>query len=306
MTAVQIVHFQLPLGSVPQAICTMMQLDETPDTGPVTRFAEDVNCERCLEILRKLEPAQFIAATEPQSSAALFGAGAMLHTVDGLGRHPEQPVTGDTLAAAREDLDPTLTLDGESIKVSDLFQAEPPHQPLSESALMRLGATMPNGKIDSQAIRVQIQDQAKQYACYSKEALIEELCRRDEGALRKGQEAADGRMAGRLLREFVRGILYTADKADLVGIPAHAAKGDGIETILKALGAEPANARQLRLEGSMIGNVLSALEPKEAIQAPAMPQGISVETAERIRKNPNRVVPAQAETQAETQAEAKE
>lgn len=115
-----------------------------------------------------------------------------------------------------------------------------------------------------------LEQQKRDYASRPASQLAEELLRRDENAFREGRMMSDGRMATNLLRELVRHLLQRADRVQLQGLTTAARKGlpaltqalergDGgmpglIEGVLEALGAEPADLRQLRLHGSMLGS----------------------------------------------------
>lgn len=88
------------------------------------------------------------------------------------------------------------------------------------------------------------------YEQTSREELIETLVARDRQLVYEGRQMADGRIGGRLLREFVRGVLSAADRNE----------PQRIEQILQALGAEPADARQLRLRGTTLGDGLGPEE----------------------------------------------
>lgn len=107
--------------------------------------------------------------------------------------------------------------------------------------------------------------QRVEYLAHSKDDLIDELLRRDESALKEGRGLADGRIAGNLLREFVRGILHTADAAALKQIEGFARDGQ-IQAILELLGADPVDRRQLRTEGSMLGTGQTSEEREAAIE----------------------------------------
>ncbi len=138
----------------------------------------------------------------------------------------------------------------------------PASRPLTVHQLLQLGATQPEGRVTSAELKAHLTHQEQIYNCYSKEELVAELVRRDAGLIRQGQEAADGKMAGRLLREFVRGILYSADQADLSQTQEMLAKGDQIDSILRMLGAEPAPKRDLRVNG---GTTLGPIGPVSTI-----------------------------------------
>lgn len=168
----------------------------------------------------------------------------------------------------------------------------PPNLPklLTVQEIRRLGA-LDVEESHSAATEQFITDQQEKYKQYSKEHLIEELCRRDRTAIQEGRDLADGKTAGNLLREFVRGVLHMADHASLRAIDRKGltlrdeSKSGTIENLLRALGAEPSDNRTLRLEGSMLGPGLSdPQEQEELIQAAdRIPQLPSVEVADSIR-----------------------
>jgi hypothetical protein len=86
------------------------------------------------------------------------------------------------------------------------------------------------------------------------EPLIAALLERDRHLAQMGRQLADGRTAGRLLREFVRAVLARADLN----------AGSEVERILGELNAEQADARQLRLHGSTTGPLEDRLAQAEA------------------------------------------
>lgn len=131
-------------------------------------------------------------------------------------------------------------------------------QAMSEATLMRLGAFEPEDRPTRQAIEDHLSQQRRAYEEYSKEQLIDELISRDTNAIRRGQEVAEGKTAGKLLREFVRGVLYTADQQDLAESTAMLSKGKSIDRVLTLLGAEPASTRDLRING---GTTLGKIGP---------------------------------------------
>lgn len=134
-----------------------------------------------------------------------------------------------------------------------------------------------------------IEEQKGKYQTYSKDDLIEELARRDATLLQEGRDLSDGKMAGRFLREFVRGILLAADHADIQkldrqGREITGSKGAMVENMLRMLGADPLDNRMLRLEGSGLGTGMSSEEAEEQISSPdRIPQLTSVEAADSIR-----------------------
>lgn len=106
-----------------------------------------------------------------------------------------------------------------------------------------------------------VEEQRRVYETCSKEQLLEALLDRDRTTALEGRQLADGRIGGRLLREFVRGTLNMADAAAL------RRAGDGtqagtVEKLLSALGAEPADLRQIKQAGTTLGDA-----DREAVQA---------------------------------------
>lgn len=72
-------------------------------------------------------------------------------------------------------------------------------------------------------------------------------------------------MAGKLLREFMRAALQKADHQQLRAV-GDATKTGKIEEVLELLGAEPADARQLKLHGSTLGPLESPEEQREKLE----------------------------------------
>jgi hypothetical protein len=96
-------------------------------------------------------------------------------------------------------------------------------------------------------------EQRRTYEQLSKEELINLLVERDRGLAAEGRALADGRIQGRILREFVRGVLHMADHSALRSIERDGTKTSLVERLLLAMGAEPADARQLKLHGTTMG-----------------------------------------------------
>ncbi|HET9253868.1 MAG TPA: hypothetical protein VFO16_01540 [Pseudonocardiaceae bacterium] len=180
----------------------------------------------------------------------------------GAGRpgQPASPVSDlDLVGHAIEWLDQHQVDPGADLQAVETAQEQPeqpadPRVPLLTTAqIRRLGAL--DGEDTRRAGDAQfLAEQAKAYRERSKDELIEELLVRDKTLLTEGRVMTDGRMAGNLLREFVRGILQTADTAELRRIEGFAREGK-IQHILELLGAEPMSLRDLRLQGSALGNV---------------------------------------------------
>lgn len=160
---------------------------------------------------------------------------------------------------------------------------------LGQDELRRVGAMMigEEGQVENSKITDFVEQQKESYKGYSREHLIEELCRRDRNAIIEGQNLADGRTAGRLLREFVRGMLYAADHAQLRTIRDEVqdtTKAGLVENILRKLGAEPAPARMLRMYGTPLGTGATAEEAEQNISSPErIPQLPSTSAADSIR-----------------------
>lgn len=130
--------------------------------------------------------------------------------------------------------------------------AAPTKPPIPDAQAMRRVGALAVQSERVQAVQDQLVSQRAIYENYGKADLIDALLRRDEQAMLEGRQLADGRIAGRMLREFVRSILGTADAAALRQVEV-GAKGGQIERILQALGAEPADLRQLKLAGHTLG-----------------------------------------------------
>lgn len=147
------------------------------------------------------------------------------------------------------ELDPIVeVIDGITLRVSDYFQTV--QQPmLSLDQIRRIGALQAEDTND-RALEAWLESQERSYDTYSKDQLIRELVRRDRALNLEGRKLADGKTAGNLLREVVRGLLRTADATALKQGLADANLVDGV---LLALGAEPADKRQLRLHGHTLG-----------------------------------------------------
>lgn len=180
-----------------------------------------------------------------------------------------------------------------------LFQPKPPKRPLTEQGLMMLGIQFPEGRQPTHEIERHLGEQAAEYEQFSKEQLIEELIRRDRNAIVKGQEIAEGKTAGKLLREFVRGILYQADEADRQVIQNELQPGRGtIDTILKLMGAEPTPKRDLRLNGgTTLGNINQAPPDQPETLEDWQRTTPRADVAQDIRENASRVQPVNSNEQ---------
>lgn len=275
------VHFNWPAQFNVPACWGRLALGET-----LTVFGSDVTCPACRNWLNGRHiPSGVASADAAPADAALASPPAEICTA------PEVPFPSRIPAV----LSPEVPF--------------PPVQPLAlpkaldEVTLMRIGAEFP--QIDGHANKAEIdrhlEAQRQEYLRYDRVDLVAELIRRDKNAILKGQEIAEGKVTGRLLREFVRGILYTADKADLVGIERGLRNGAQIDRILGLLGAESASARDLRLNG---GTTLGDIRPgsltpiEDRIERPAgapitpSTQLSSPAAAEAVREQEAKVKPA--------------
>lgn len=164
----------------------------------------------------------------------------------------------------------------------------PKRRLLTTQEIRRVGALQVEEQRD-EAAGIFLDQQRQGYKDYSKEELIRELVRRDSTSLHEGRALADGRMAGALLREFVRGTLQLADHGSLRAVDRQGLRLDDgnktgtIENILRALGAEPADNRTLRLEGHTLGRGPDSNPEKEIID-PAIPQLTSPTAPDSIRE----------------------
>jgi hypothetical protein len=142
-------------------------------------------------------------------------------------------------------VEPTERTEISRVSDGDLGLAPLPVRPalLSPQEIRRLGALQVELVADQQ-MRKFLEQQESAYQQYSKAELIEELLLRDQRLASEGRAAAQGVTGGRLLREFVRGVLTAVDNKD----------PQRVEKLLQALGAEPADARQLRLHGTTLGD----------------------------------------------------
>lgn len=92
------------------------------------------------------------------------------------------------------------------------------------------------------AIAKQLGEQKLVYETATREQLIDACLDRDAVIANLSRQVADGRLGGRLLREFVRGILQAHDIGDR----------QYIEDRLRELGAENASRRQIALKGTTL------------------------------------------------------
>lgn len=153
---------------------------------------------------------------------------------------------------------------------SDYALAPPPELPkaLAPAEILRLGAlTLQSER--SQAVEDLLEEQHAAYQTIARQKhgvalLIHALLDRDRQLAQMGRQIADGRTASRMLREFVRGLLQTADYRAVLAV-GDATKTGQIEKVLEALGAEPADLRQLRLHGSTLGELESGEQAAEQL-----------------------------------------
>jgi hypothetical protein len=127
---------------------------------------------------------------------------------------------------------------------------------LTPQQIRRLGALQVEDIAD-EAMEQFLSQQRAVYEDTSREELIQTLLDRDRNLASEGRAMANGLTGARLLREFVRGVLSAADRAD----PA------GIERVLQELGAPPADARQLRRDGHMLGTGQTSEERRLELEA---------------------------------------
>lgn len=162
-----------------------------------------------------------------------------------------------------------------------------PTQPLpTYETMLQVGALIPEGKPRSQEIQDYLDEQRKVYQGADKDRLIDALLQRDEAAIRQGQEAAGGQLHGRLIKEFLRGVLHLMDHQEIsrLTLLGGNSKSLMIEGMLQALGAPPTDLRELKRNGTGLGELGPVTEdPELAIQQPKVPQLPSVAAAEDIR-----------------------
>lgn len=139
---------------------------------------------------------------------------------------------------------PTCTVHSTSNVQSTTALEAPPPKPkiLSQMEIRRIGA-MQVEDLKDEALDKFVEQQREVYQEVSRAELIETLLDRDRQLALEGRQLADGRIGGRLLREFVRGILSGLDSKD----------PQKIERMLLGMGAEPADLRQLRKQGTTLG-----------------------------------------------------
>lgn len=125
---------------------------------------------------------------------------------------------------------------------------------LSPEEIRRIGALQVKQNRDL-AMEQFCREQRATYVQMGKDTLVDLLVERDRGLASEGRALADGRIQGRILREFVRGVLHMADHAALRRIEGDPTKTSLVERLLKAMGAEPADARQLKLHGTTMGSI---------------------------------------------------
>lgn len=134
---------------------------------------------------------------------------------------------------------------------------EPPTA-LSPQEILRLGALTLQAE-RAEGIEQLLAEQRDTYQAMLQQdpvQLVEALLDRDRQLAQMGRQVADGRTASRMLREFVRGLLNAADYPTVKRV-GDATKTGQIEKILEALGAEPADLRQLQKQGTTLGELES-------------------------------------------------
>ncbi len=118
---------------------------------------------------------------------------------------------------------------------------------LPPEQLLRLGALTLQTE-QSAAVEAHLDDQRIAYEealrIHGPQGLITALLERDRVLLNQGRTLADQRAASRLLREFMRGALYSAGGKPQI---------EAAEAAIRRLGGEEADARQLKLHGSTLG-----------------------------------------------------
>lgn len=138
------------------------------------------------------------------------------------------------------------------------YSPEPP-KVLAPEALLRLGALTLQSE-QSAAVEQLLDEQELAYQIalekYGPRGLITALRDRDRLLLNQGRQMADGRTAGRLLREFMRAALYTAGGKPQI---------EAAEAAIRRLGGEEADARQLKLHGSTLGPLASPEQVAERL-----------------------------------------
>lgn len=141
--------------------------------------------------------------------------------------------------------------------------------------------------IDEQgaAVTAFLADQKAAYEQAEKGQLVEALLDRDRQLATEGRQIADGRMGSRLLREFVRATLNLVEHRDL---PIETR----VNKLLTAMGAEPADARQIQLRGHTLG---PASEEEEAAERRYQEHARRWEEAEAARGVEEELPPADVE-----------
>lgn len=157
---------------------------------------------------------------------------------------------------------------------ADWALAPPPREVkiLTPTEVRRIGA-MQMADIRDLAMEEFCELQRRTYRQVDHERLVELLVERDRALAAEGRQLADGRIQGRLLREFVRGVLAYADHAALRRV-GDATRTGKIEEILLALGAEPTELRQLKRHGTTLGPEVS--EEEQAAQMATLARDTSL------------------------------
>jgi hypothetical protein len=129
---------------------------------------------------------------------------------------------------------------------------------LSAQEIRRLGALQIED-IQDASLESFLDQQRQTYLECGKDLLIDTLLDRDRQLALEGRALVEGKIGARLLREFVRGVLAAADRQDM-------SRADRLEGILQALGAEPADRRQLKRFGTTLGDGASEAERLQLVE----------------------------------------
>jgi hypothetical protein len=165
---------------------------------------------------------------------------------------PNASVGTDPSSTVPEDVAVVVVNENESTHSVSASRADP----LTPQQIRRLGALQVEDIAD-EAMEQFLSQQRAVYEDTSREELIQTLLDRDRSLASEGRAMANGLTGARLLREFVRGVLSAADKADPMRL----------ERVLKELGAPPADARQLRRDGHMLGTGQTSEERRLELEA---------------------------------------
>ncbi len=174
------------------------------------------------------------------------------------------PEQRDAIWTRVRDLDDPVSKEVLEVLLDELTESP---KVLTSAQILRLGAlTVEQDQLTALGKLLDAQERTyrETLATEGAEPLIAALLDRDTQLAHLGRQVADGKTAGRLLREFMRMALQGSDHASLTRI-GDATKAGKIEEVLGILSGQPADARQLKLHGSTLG----ALEGPEAAAAKA-------------------------------------